>query len=307
MIEVTHLRHRDLAAVTELFNQATAHLPYHWALDPKSFRQLVLFHDAASEAELAVDPQGWLVATVDDHTVGFAHCAVGRLLSDDRHARYGFLRHLAILGGRSAPSASTAEPAATALLAASEAYFRRQGVSTVLAFPIRGGYPCHLAGRGVLVGDNLAVMGALGRAGYRMSQRWLLYELLFSQHVVEHLPQMPSLNLRIETTSPDGFSLVASDRSDVVADLACVLLPDLSAHTGIATASLQTLCVGEAHRRRGVGRWLLLRCLNELATRGVQRLVVDINHANAAMQALLQHVGLEELPLTGYSFEKTLG
>lgn len=299
MLEVTPLRHRDLAAVTEMFNQATASLPFHWQLDPKSFRQMVLFHNPAPAAELAIDPEGWLVASFDGHTAGFAHCTVGRLQDDDRHTRDGFVRHLAVLP----KGASAAGPA---LLAAAEAYFRRQSVKVVRAFPIQGGYPCYLAGRGVLVGDNLEVMGALGRAGYRISQRWLLYELMFDAYVIERLPRTDSLNVKVEATTADDFSLLVSDRAETVAEIRCLRLADMSQHTNMQTASLQTLCVSEAYRRRGLGRWLLLRCLNELATRGVQRLVVDINHTNAAMQGLLLHIGMQELPLTGYSYVKTL-
>lgn len=300
MLEVTPLRHRDLAAVTEMFNQATVSLPYHWPLDPQSFRQMVLFHNPTPLAELTIDPEGWLVASFDGHTAGFAHCAVGRLQDDDRYTRNGFLRHLAIL-----PKAAAS--AAPALLAAAEAYFRRQEVRTVHAFPIQGGYPCYLAGRGVLVGDNLEVMGALGRASYRISQRWLLYELIFDAYVVELLPRLDSLSVKVDAASADDFSLIASDRSEFAAEIRCTRLPEISDRTGIQTASLQTLCVSAAYRRRGLGRWLLLRCLNELATRGVQRLIVDINHDNAAMQGLLLHSGMQELPLTGYSYTKILG
>lgn len=298
MLEITPLRHRDLAAVTELFNQTTAAYPYHWPLDPQSFRQMVLLHNPAPAAEWAVDPEGWLVATLDGHTVGFAHCTVGRLQTDDRHTRDGFLRHLAVL-----PRGAAA--AAPALLSGVEAYFRRQDVGLVRAFPAQGGYPCHLAGRGVMVGGNLDVMGALGRAGYRISQRWLLYEMFFGDYVVEHLPQMTSLTLRIET-AVDGFRLVVSTSADLLAELECQLLAEVSQHTGVRTATLSTICVGQTSRRRGLGRWLLFRCLNELITRGVQRLVVDINHTDADLQGLLLHIGMQELPLTGYSYAKSL-
>jgi ribosomal protein S18 acetylase RimI-like enzyme len=298
MLEITPLRHRDLAAVTELFNQATAALPYHWPLDPKSFRQLVLLHDPAPVAAWAVDPEGWLAATLDGHTVGFAHCTTGRLQDDDRHTRDGFLRRLVVL-----PKGAAA--VAPALLSAADAYFRRQEVARVRAFPIQGGYPCHLAGRGALVSGDLEVMGALGRAGYRISQRWLLYEMIFGDYVVERFPQIAGLDLKIAAAA-QGIRLVVTARAEFLAEIECALLPEVSQHTGVATASLLRLCVAQTARRRGLGRWLLLRCLNELVTRGVQRLVVDINHTDADMQGLLLHVGMQELPLTGYSYAKSL-
>lgn len=298
MIDILPLRDSDLAAVTDLFNQTTATLPYHWQLEPQRFRDLALFSDGAPDAELAVDAEGWLTARVGDRLIGFAHCTVGRLATDESDARRGFLRHLTV-----APKAHP--QTAASLLAAADAYFRRQDVHDILAFAIRTGYACYLAGRGVLVGGNMETMSALGRAGYRMSERWLLYETVFTGHVSERLPQPPRLTLKIDAPAAGSFSLIINDRTEMAAELACVTLAELSEHN-IPTASLRTLCVAEPYRRQGLGRWLLSRCLNELATRGFQRLVVDINHADAATQALLQHQGFEELPLSGYSYEKRL-
>ncbi|MCX7853594.1 MAG: GNAT family N-acetyltransferase [Caldilineales bacterium] len=299
MLTVAPLRQRELAAVTELFNRAMATLPYHRPLTSEQFRRWVLLNDGAPDADLSVDPAGWLVANEGDRTVGFAHCAVGRLADQPRETRWGFLRLLLLL--------SPQDPqAAAALLAAADAYFAAQGVGHIAAFHIRTGYPCHLAGRGVLAGHAFETMEALGRAGYRMGQRWLLYERLFGGHLPERLPQRPHLTLRFDEAGPQGFALSVFSGYDPVADLTCTLLPELSEHTGMATASLRRLYVHEAYRRQGVGRWLLLRCLNELATRQVQRLVADISHADAAAQALLLHLGFIELPLSGYSFAKTV-
>ncbi len=298
MIDVAPFRDSDLAAVAELFNQTTAILPYHWQLEPQRFRELVLFSDGAPDAELAVDAGGWLAARVGDRLVGFAHCTVGRFATDERDVRRGFLRYLTV-----APKAHP-QTVATLLMAA-DAYFRRQHVHDILAFAIRTGYACYLAGRGVLVGGNVETMSALGRAGYRMSERWLLYETVLTGYVSERLPQPPKLTLKISAPTAGSFSFTVNDRSEVAAELVCAPLIELSEHS-IPTASLRTLCVAEPYRLQGLGRWLLLRCLNELTTRGFQRLVVDINHADAATQALLQHQGFEELPLSGYSYEKRL-
>lgn len=55
MIDITPLRHSDLAAVTALFNQTMAGLPYCWELDSQQFRQLALFDEAGPQAQLHVD------------------------------------------------------------------------------------------------------------------------------------------------------------------------------------------------------------------------------------------------------------
>lgn len=298
MLSIAPLRQRELAAVTELYNRVMATLPYHRPLTSEQFRRWVLFNDGAPDADLGVDPAGWLVANQGDRTVGFAHCAVGRLADQPRESRGGFLRLLLLL---SPPDPQTA----AALLAAADAYFTAQGVTHIVAFHVRTGYPCYLAGRGVLAGHAFETLEALGRAGYRIGQRWLLYEQLLGGHVPERLPAWPRLTLRFDEAGPQAFALSVFSGYELLAELSCALLPELSEHTGITTASLRRLYVQEPYRRKGIGRWLLLRCLNELATRQVQRLVADINHTDAAAQGLLLHLGFTELPLSGYSFEKT--
>ena len=297
MIEVSPLRHRDLPAVTELFNQATSILPYRWTVDPRSFRDLVLLNNAAPDAVLAVSPEGWLVARQGEHTVGFAHCTFGRLVMDDPDRRRGFLRSLYVLPRAPAETAMS-------LLAAADAYFRAQSVERVVAFDIRTGYPCCLAGRGVLDGSHIDVMTALGAAGYKFSQRWLLYERMLPGYVPEQNPQVPRLVLKLEESEPAGFHLAVTNRTDPVAGLECRFLPVVSQGTGVPTSTLHRLAVTSEYRHLGVGSWLLLRCLNELVTRGVRRLVVDINHQDEAAQGLMLRFGFEELDLSGYSYGK---
>ena len=298
MIKVAPLHTRDLAAVATLFAEATATYPYRWTLSPQAFRDHVLFDEGGPHAELAVDPNGWLVATQDDYALGFAHCTVGRLQEDDGDARRGFLRFLAM---RSDAPAETA----TALLTAVDGYFRGHKVEQVAAFHIRTGYPCCLAGRGALASDRLDLMTALGRAGYRMADRWLLYEKRMYARVTERLPALAGLRLQIEDQDDGGFSLYVSERITPVSRLTVSPLPAVSAGTGIATATLLDIVVEGRYRRQGVARWLGQRAVNELVARGVQRLVSDVNHTNEAGQSLLLNLGFEELAMRGYSYEKT--
>lgn len=298
MIQITPLRNSDLAAVATLFNQSAAALPYRWELSSQQFRELALFDDGSPRAELSADPEGWLVAREGEHTLGFAHCASGRLADDLRTTTRGFIRHLTLL-----PDAPP--PVADALLAACDAYFAAQeeGFDAVHAFHIRSGYPCYLGGRGMLTSRRFEVMAALGRAGYGVSDRWLLYERRFSAHLIERQPGL-GLSLQVEPEKEAWLSLYAAERSRPGAALHLDFLPELSAASDMPTASLRHLRVEPAYRRKGMGRWLLQRAMNELVSRGLRRLIVDINHADASAQALLLHLGFEELPLTGYSYEK---
>lgn len=299
MIEVTSFRQRDLAAVATLFEQTTATFPYRWPLTPQAFRECALFDEGAPYASLPVDSQGWLVAREGERMLGFAHCAIGRLNTDARIDEKGFLRFLTTL-----PDAPDA--VASALLTAANSYFRSHGVEEVYAFHVRTGYSCYLAGRGVLANDRIDLMSALGSAGYRMSDRWFLYEKMFQSYMIERQAQPQGLLLQVENRAQDGVAFYVAHRVQPIAELTIDFLPLLSENTSIPTASLHGLSVDEEYRRQGIARWLLLRAINELVARGYRRLVIDINHSNAPAQSLLLSLGFEELPLRGYSYEKRL-
>ncbi len=299
MIKVTALQTRDLAAVASLFAEATATYPYRWTLPPQAFRDQVLFDAGEPHADLAVDPEGWLVASQGDYTLGFAHCTVGRLVEDDRDVVRGFLR-LFIIRPDAPPES------ATALLTAVDSYFRGHKVEQVDAFHIRTGYPCCLAGRGALASDRFDLMAALGRARYQMTDRWLLYEKRTYVRVIEQPPVLTDLRLQIEDDDGGGFSLYVSQRITPVGNVLIRPLGAVTEGTGTPTASVRNAMVAEPFRRKGVARWLGQRAVNELVLRGVHRLVADVNHVNEAGQSLLLALGFEELSIRGYSYAKSL-
>lgn len=299
MIKVTSLQTKDMAAVASLFAEATATYPYRWALSPQAFRDRVLFDSGEPHADLAVDPEGWLVASQGDYTLGFAHCTVGRLVVDDRDTVRGFLR-LFVIRPDAPPEA------ATALLTAVDSYFRGHKVEQIDAFHIRTGYPCCLAGRGALTSERFDLMSALGQAGYKMTDRWLLYEKRTHARVIELQPALAELRLQIEDGDDGGFALHVSQRITPVASAFIRKLPVVSEGTGTPTASVHELMVNEPYRRNGIARWLGQRAMNELVIQGMHRLVADVNHENEAGQSLLLALGFEEISIRGYSYAKSL-
>ena len=254
---------------------------------------------ASPHADLAVDPEGWLVASQGDYTLGFAHCTVGRLVDDDRDIVRGFLR-LFVIRPDAPPEA------ATALLTAVDSYFRGHKVEQIDAFHIRTGYPCCLAGRGALTGERFDLMSALGHAGYKMTDRWLLYEKRTHARVIELPPALAELRLQIEDGDDGGFALHVSQRIMPVASVLIRPLPVVSEGTGTPTASVHELMVNEPYRRKGIARWLGQRAMNELVIQGMHRLVADVNHENEAGQSLLLALGFEEISIRGYSYAKSL-
>lgn len=299
MIHVEPLHDDALIEVAALFNHANANLPYHWPLDADAFRTLVLLNQGEPHARLGADPEGWLTARVDTRLVGFVHCDIGRLITDDRAERRGFIRTIALLPDSQAVVVKS-------LLAAAEMYFRARNVSDVTAYDMHTGYACLLAGRGMLPGHHFPIMTALAAAGFEIGQRWQLSERVYEVNAIEYVPQLSDLRLSVVNRAKDGFSLFLSQRAEPLAELHIDFLAELSRHGDMPTASLQTLQVAEGFRRKRLGSWLMQRAANELLTRGYQRLVVDINHRDVAGQGLLLSLGFEELPLSGYTFAKRL-
>ncbi|MCO6452029.1 MAG: GNAT family N-acetyltransferase [Caldilineales bacterium] len=299
MIEVSPLQDSELAEVAALFNLANQDLPYFWPLAADDFRALVLLNQGEPDAVLSADPEGWLVARLDGKAVGFVHCNIGRLATEDRAERRGFIRMVAM-----APDHETAvhEP----LLAAAEMHFRTRNVSHVTAFDVHTGYACPLAGRGMLAGHHFPVMTSLDRAGFKINERWLLYERVFDEGPIEYVPQWTDLRLTVADRSAQGFSIFLSQRAEPLAELKVLFLDELSRHGDRPSASLRNLHVAADYRRKGLGSWLMQRAANDMLARGYPRLIVSINHLDAPAQGLLISLGFEELPLSGYSFVKQL-
>lgn len=296
MIQVRSLRPRDLAAATTLFNEVTASWPYHWPLTTAEFQSLMLYDTADPALKLNSDPTGWLVAIAGQQVVGLAHASFsGQYL--DVTPPQGWLR--ALLVKDDAPPQTP-----HALLQAADRYFGEHSVSEVTAFSPDAGYACLLAGRGVLPGHRLDLIRAMGEAGYQLQDRWLLYEKRVYKALSEHLPDITPLRLHWQNATAEQLEFWLHDGHAAIAHIRIHKLSELSQHLQPASASLAYLFVAEKRQRQGLGRWLLQRSLNELLTRDIHRLIVHINHYDAAAQGLLLQLGFDELPLRGYTYEK---
>jgi GNAT superfamily N-acetyltransferase len=298
MIQVRSLRPRDLAAATTLFNDVTASWPYHWPLSTAEFQTLMLYDTGDPSLKLNSDPAGWLVAMVGQQLVGLAHASFsGQYL--DVAPLQGWLRTLLVRDD--APPQT-----ARMLLQAAERYFREHGVSEITAFSPDAGYACLLAGRGILPGHRLDLIRAMGEADYQLQDRWLLYEKRVHKALSERLPDVTPLRLHWQSATTAHLEFWLHDGHAAIAHIRIHELSELPQHLQPASASLAYLFVAEKRQRRGLGRWLLQRSLNELLARNIHRLIVHINHYDAAAQGLLLHLGFEELPLRGYTYEKNL-
>ncbi len=298
MIHIRQMRPRDWENVCALFNRCTGHLPYHWPLHPAEFQNSMLYDAGPSELELQPDPAGWLVAVEGGVVWGVAQVLVSGSYLEVEPPQ-GWLRLFLL-----APDAPLA--AAKALLQAVDRYCKGHGLREITAFAPEGGYVNLLAGRGFLPGDRLDILRALGEAGYRLRDRWLMYERRIQRPQPEVLPRLTGLRLQWRSATEDHIEFWLHHGYAGIAHMQARLLSELSQRTEQPTASLDYLFVAEEQRRQGIGRWLLQRLANELYARGIQRLTLHINHQDAALQSLLLQTGYEELPLRGYTYEKHL-
>ncbi len=298
MIEITPLYTHDLQTLARIWSASLKKVGFPCSLTPQDIEEHVLLHGGEPRSILAIDPKGWLVARQDGALIGFAHCTVGRLDTDGPETLRGIIRALVI---------AEDAPAATAglLLRAADSYFDRQkGLSGILAFYLQTGYPRLHFGRGALIGEAWDVMDALGKRGYQLTKRWLFFERSFVNPIPEQLPELPRLTLFWQDDIEGLLSLHVHLGTEEIANLQLMLFPQPADCSHPRVAGLHRLVVKPAYQQQGIGRWLLERGSNLLIAQGIQRLLIDVPHEDAAAQARLMRLGFRESPLRGYSYER---
>ncbi len=296
MIEITPLYQDDLPSLAAIWSATLARHGFDCGLNEDEIIEHVLLHGGEPRAILAIDPKGWLVARADGVLVGFVHCTVGRWAEDDPETLRGIVRALV--------TTADASPAVVdLLLKAADRYFDgKQNLEGVFAFPLAAGYPRIAFGRGAMLGEDWALMEALGRRGFKLAQRWLFYERRFHGPIPEHMPQLPGVALFWQDEDEDHLGLVARHGMDEIAIIQFLQYPHPVSCAQPVAAGLYRLQVQPDYQRQGIGRWLLERGINHLVARGVQRLWVDIPHEDIRAQSRLLRMGFHESPLRGYSF-----
>lgn len=91
-----------------------------------------------------------------------------------------------------------------------------------------------------------------------------------------------------ELVNPHGFYLVAED--DVILGYAGLLAP-----VGTGQGDIQTVTVAPAARRRGLGRLLMNRLLDEAQRRGAEELFLEVRVGNEPAETLYRDLGFVEI------------
>ncbi len=303
-ITISPYRETDQAAVIGLLNAVAAEVPYSYPIDAAEFDETVLApveQPALYPARLEHDPAGILVARAGDQVLGFVHVCRGLAPegTDETLRRRGIVRFLAFASGRI--------DIGLRLLAAAEAYARASGLTKVVAWHHSAGYPFYHAGVGLLSGRNYDSLSALIEGGYTLRERWLCYSMDLVQAVTEWLPGQ---RLRVAQTAgvePNWeMAVYYPTAAHACGRVRVVTLDRLSAQRGRPAVYLREAAVIEAEQKKGIGRWLVQRALNEFHSRGGGEMIAHVHHQQAVAQAMLPRVGFTESAFRGYTFDKAL-
>lgn len=239
----------------------------------------------------------------EEQLLGFADIAAGydhatQHLIGDRPV--GLLRHLALpdeysLSGR----------VARLLLQAAEEFWQEQSVRRVRAYSLSTGYGPFQLSVGILPSEWEDHHRWLHQAGYRPVERY--YCLIY-----------PLQRMIREETPPAGYTLWPQmgngklgyqlyERDEVRMAMAGMIEREvIGPPESNPVAGIRELIVASAWRRKGVGRWLLRRMINDAYLRGNRKLVAFVSHSNQGGLSLCRQTGFEEINYRGYTLEKQL-
>ncbi len=226
---------------------------------------------------------------------GYDHATLH--LSGDRPL--GLLRFLALPADY-----IIASRVAKTLLQAADEWWRESRVQRVRAFSLSTGYPDFQCGAGMLPGQWEDTLHWLTDAGYRMSERYYCMAYPLQRPLLEPLPEGKFSLWLQQTQTTRSYQILVGEERVAEADLH---LRQVDVPSGVnPIAYISRWRVLSPWRRRGIGRWLLRRMVNDAYLIGCRQTVLHVNHEDYAAVALLHQVGFEELSYRGYTLEKRL-
>jgi len=242
-------------------------------------------------------------AMIDERLLGFIDIAVGhdhatQHLVGDRPI--GLLRFLAL------PQDFTLSgEIARLLLKDAEEFWRGHGVRRVRAFSFSTGYPPFQLATGILPSTWEDHHRWLNRAGYRPVERYYCLTYPLKRLGREDVPP-GSYTLYPESDENGMHSQIYEDDEMRIAATRMFERQVLEPQSANPVAGVIELIVASAWRRRGIGRWLLRRMINDALLRGNRTLAIFVSHTNRAGLGLCRQIGFEEMDYRGYTLEKQL-
>jgi ribosomal protein S18 acetylase RimI-like enzyme len=191
------------------------------------------------------------------------------------------------------------------LLQSAEEFWHEQSVRRVRAYSLSTGYPAYQMGVGVLSAASEDHHRWLNQAGYHQTERYYCLSYPLNRPAREIVPpggytlypENDQLGLRYQIYEKDEIRIAATRMIEWE-----VTEPQ----DANPVAALVELIVASAWRRRGIGRWLLRRMINDAYLRGNRTLVTFVGHTNQAGLGICRQAGFEEMNYRGYTLEKQL-
>ncbi|RLT43532.1 MAG: GNAT family N-acetyltransferase [Chloroflexi bacterium] len=242
-------------------------------------------------------------AMIEERLMGFIDVAVGydhatQHLVGDRPI--GLLRFLAL------PQDFTLSgEIARLLLKGAEEFWWGHGVRRVRAFSYSTGYPPFQLAAGLMPSTWEDHHRWLNQAGYRPTERYYCLTYPLKRMGREDVPAGRFTLFPESDESGVNFQVYENDEVRMAATR-MVERQVLQPRDANPVAGVIELIVASAWRRRGVGRWLLRRMINDALLRGNRTLALFLNHTNQAGLGLCRQIGFEEMNYRGYTLEKQL-
>jgi ribosomal protein S18 acetylase RimI-like enzyme len=242
-------------------------------------------------------------AMIEDRLLGFIDVAVGydhatQHLAGDRPI--GLLRFLAL------PQDFTLSgEIARLLLKDAEEFWRGHGVRRVRAFFFSTGYPPFQLATGILPSNWEDHHRWLNQAGYRPVERYYCLTYPLTRLAREEVPAAGYTLWPQLDGDTLGYQLYERDEVRMAA-ARLMERQVMEPSAANPVAGVIELIVASAWRRRGVGRWLLRRMINDALLRGNRTLALFVSHTNQAGLGLCRRIGFEEMDYRGYTLEKQI-
>jgi GNAT superfamily N-acetyltransferase len=297
----------DPPAVTAIWRSRSGQPGFGQPVSVDLFEQLVF-------GKLYFDYSGLVIAFDDRFPVGFAHAGFG-----PNDARNAVSTETGVICAVLIRPESVSREVTTGLLQRCESYLRSRGAKVILGGGVNPFNPFYLGLYGgselpgVLDTDTVA-RDLYASSGYEVRERTILlrrdlagFRLAIDRRqrefrrrlIVEVRMDPPARNWWEASTWGDydltRFELVPRGRGEALATATVRSMEPAGAYGMLRAAGLMELHVSAAHRRQGLGTFLLGEAFRSLAAQGVSVVEAMTTERNTAATALFDRFGFEKV------------
>lgn len=271
--------------LAQVWAEATVDAQYCYPVEGTAFAAGVRVDEDGDESMATARSERLLVASIGSNPVGFAHTCAAEITLDEKKVACGIIRFMAF--------APESPAVGQALLERAEDILSKDGHRHIDAFPLFHGYPFHNHKIGILSDRLTHISSLLLDNGYHPHDSHLT--LVRSTDWTGDRAK-PDLDFRIERDDDTGIRseiILRAFRGDERIGICRFYssrryadIPDTEEY-----CYMRWIGVGEAYRRRGIGRYLLHQALVEMQKEGYKRTVLNCREKNTIALTLYRTTG----------------